>query len=644
MPLDISRESCHLKAGFFLFVFCLAVFAFAFTGYGLSDLHFNVLFIFSREPLPDFWGLHALDPVTNQIDFSFLYRNEGLMAMMFALLYRLPLSVEDKIVFHNVLNLVLQLLNIGLFAYVMRKLVGTFRLFPYVFAYALYPFAASNHYWQANLNVTCTAVFFLISLALFLNVEYETGRIGKNLLWFIPSLIFLWLSIIMTEYAMVLSPIYVYLSLYYSNKRTDVFRFERLFRSHTVASSLFLITSILPILVFSGHRLTVMGYAARFTELAGQVHLPASLIALIITVGNGLLVLLSFVFANTIGLLLYPITDLIGHSEYLRSLPTGIIAGVGLIAMLGGFTTWLYVIQAKPSSQRLDGTDDRFFMGLGVMWVFLTYFPFMLSIGYPRNVGLLVDRINVLGSMGVAIILGTLFWQLRDRVVTPSHPRAAVGYAVATGLIAIVLALNLQIQKAYFVEAERKEHGLVEAVLKENERMLAEGRKAIFLIERASRQVFPFVQLRQALNEATVWDKMNRVGRFVVQRHFTGVNSSTNLHFNEIYFFWCCPFSAPITFNFFADWEGRPRPIVYKREEPFRLSENPEYYRIGYANTEIWNDPAYLGEFKTYPKDTYELVVMEIGESTFQLGGQMVYAFGKYNGQGTIGAMVRKDL
>lgn len=45
-----------------------------------------------------------------------------------------------------------------------------------------------------------------------------------------------------------------------------------------------------------------------------------------------------------------------------------------------------------------------------------------------------------------------------------------------------------------------------------------------------------------------------------------------------------------------------------------------------------------------YPKDTYELVVMEIGESTFQLGGQIVYAFGQYNEQGTIGAMVRKDL
>lgn len=94
----------------------------------------------------------------------------------------------------------------------------------------------------------------------------------------------------------------------------------------------------------------------------------------------------------------------------------------------------------------------------------------------------------------------------------------------------------------------------------------------------------------------------------------------------------------------FADWEGRPRPIVYTREEPFRLSENPEYYRIGYANTEIWNDPAHPGEFKMYPKDTYELVVMEIGESTFQLGGQIVYAFGQYNEQGTTGAMVRKDL
>ena len=632
-----------MKPSLFLFLFCMAVFAYAFSGYGLSDLHFNVLFIFSKEPLPDFWGLHALDPVTNQIDFSFLYRNEGLMAMMFALLHRLPMSVEDKIVFHNVFNLGLQLINIGLFTYVMRKVVGTSRLFPYVFVYVLYPFAASNHYWQANLNVTCAAALFLISLALFLNVEYELGKVGRNFLWIIPSLVFLWLSIIMTEYAIVLSPIYVALSLYYSNHRKGVFRFDRFLTPHTMAASLFLITSIMPILVFSGHRLTVMGYAARFTELAGQIHLPASLITLLVTVGNGLLVFLSFIFANTIGLLVYPIAGLIAHAEYLKVLPSGILAAVGLIAVLGGFTAWLYVRQSKPLSQGATAADNRFLLVLSALWIFLAYFPFMLSIGYPRNVGLLVDRINVLGSMGVAIFLGALFWEVRDRVLG-QNPRAAVGYAAVAGLLAMVLALNLQIQKAYYVEAERKERGLVEAVLHENERLLAEGRKPIFLLERASRQVFPFVQLRQALSDTTVWGKIKRVSRFVIQRHFTGVNSSTNLHFNEIYFFWCCPFSAPVTFNFFADREGRPRPIVYKLEEPFRLTEIPEQYRIGYANTEIWNDPAHPGDFQSYSKNTYELVLMEIGESTFKLGGQMVYAFGKYGQEGTTGAMVSKGL
>lgn len=632
-----------MKASLCMLVFCIAVFSLAFSGYSLDDLHFNVLFIFAKESLPDFWGLHALAPVTNQIDFSFLYRNEGLMAMMFALLHRLPLSVEEKILFHNTLNLGLQLLNVGLFAYVMRKLVGSSSLFPYLFFYLLYPFAASNHYWQANLNMTFVATLFLISLALFLNVTYETGKIWRNLLfWIIPSLIFLWLSIIMTEYAVVLSPIYVYLALYYSNRKAAIFKFDRLLTPYTVAASLLLVTSVAPLLLFSGHRLTVASYMTRYETLSGDVYLPVSLIAFAITVVNGILVFVSFLFANTVGLLVYPVAGLVAHTGYLTTLPVGIAIGIVLVAVLGGFVIWLYSIQSTPLRHETDRADDRFLMVLGGLWVFLAYFPFMLSIGYPRNVGLLVDRINVLGSMGIALCTGTLFCRLQKRV-SLSYPHGMTTYAVATALLAVVLLLNLQIQKAHYIEAEQKERGLVEAVLNENIRMLAEGRRPIFLIEKTAEIVFPFTQLRRALNEPTVWGKVAKVGHFLFQRHFVDVNASTSLNFSEIYFFWCCPSSAPVTFNFFADWTEQPRPIVYKREEPFRLTEDQERYMIGYANTEIWKDPSYQGEFQSYPKKTHELVVLEIGESTFKLGGPLAYSFKKYEGREVIGMTVRRD-
>jgi len=76
---------------------------------------------------------------------------------------------------------------------------------------------------------------------------------------------------------------------------------------------------------------------------------------------------------------------------------------------------------------------------------------------------------------------------------------------------------------------------------------------------------------------------------------------------------------------------------VYKREEPFRVTEDAEKYTIGYANTEVWDDPLKPGEFRSYPKQAYELVVFEIGESTFRLGGAVAYSLKPYEEAGADG-------
>jgi hypothetical protein len=123
---------------------------------------------------------------------------------------------------------------------------------------------------------------------------------------------------------------------------------------------------------------------------------------------------------------------------------------------------------------------------------------------------------------------------------------------------------------------------------------------------------------------------MAKVGSFIFKRYFSGITASTTFHFNEIYFFSCCPSAAPVTFNFYADWVGQPRPLVYKREEPFRLIEDAEQYTIGYASTEIWNAPSYAGEFRTYSKRSHVMMVLKIEESTFRLGGPLAYSLEAY--------------
>lgn len=610
-----------------ILLFTLAVFGVNFWGYPLKDVHFNTLHFLSQEPFPAFWGLVLVDPATDRIDWSFLHRNEGLMTAVLYLLYRMPVSLETKLVFVNTLNVFVQALNVGLFVYVLRKLVGGSRLFPYLFLYLLYPFAAANHYWAADLPVNLAATLFLASVGFFLNVEYAAGTPIRHVaLWMVPSLLCLWLSIIMVEYAICLSPLYLYLALYYSNGKTAVLKFRRIFTPQTVMASVFLVTSLLPTLLFVGHRLTVASYASRYSELAGQLHLPTALVTLAAMGGNAALVGLSYLFANTLGLLVYPLTAVLTHANYLASQP-GSMFVVVVVGLAGGGVAWA---TSKPCAALSEAaTDTRFLMVLGALWAGLAYIPFLLSIGYPRNVGLLVDRINVLGEMGVVLCVGTVLSLLQVWACRRSSGQA-ITMSLAVAMFAVVLLLNLHIQKAHFVEGGQKERALVKVVLDADEQLRAGWREPIFLLDRTVKDAFPRAQLQRALGPETGGSRMARMGSFVLKRYFSGITASTVFHFSEIYFFSCCPSSAPVTFNFYADWAGKPRPLVYKREEPFRLTEDAEQYTIGYASTEVWNDPSYAGEFRTYSKRSHVMMVLKIEESTFRLGGPLAYSLKAY--------------
>ena len=73
--------------------------------------------------------------------------------------------------------------------------------------------------------------------------------------------------------------------------------------------------------------------------------------------------------------------------------------------------------------------------------------------------------------------------------------------------------------------------------------------------------------------------------------------------------------------------------MVFKQEEPFRLFEDAADYHISYLQTEVWQEASMTKEAAaTYPKKSYQLVVMDIGESTFLPGGSLQYHFRPYSG------------
>jgi len=626
--LALASTSFIKLAAVLPWVFVVAAFGLTFLGYPLQRTNFSD-FLFYTKDLPLFWGLSIVDLQTHRVSYAFLIHNGGLMALTYFLLNHLALATAQKLVFVNILNIAVQFLNILLIASVFRKLVGPRYMFPYLLVFVLYPFAAANRYWQICITNNFVPTFFLLSFRLFLQLDYAHGRVFKNLMFrIIPSVILLWLSILMQEYAIILSPMYVYLALYYSNGKRAALRFKKFVTPYTVSAGLFLLTSIVPVFLFTGHRLTVMSYMSRYSELATQMNWAASLAAAATIVVNALLAYASFFFANTVGVIVYPLAEIVKCRYLLNVVPSLHYLGILVIAVLGTLGLWINVNVRAGSAEQKSVPDFRFLAVLGLLWMVLAYLPFSISFGYPRNVGLIADRINLLGAMGATLLLGSGLCLVCDW-----KKRSSVFWGV--GVIIVVLLLNIELQKTQYVDAERKELTLVDAVLETNQRLQSEGQTPIFLLHRQAKIASPRAKLREALNMSPAPLRFMGLASFLCERYLTQPTVSTSFHFNGIYLFWCCPASAQSTFDFFADWRGVPRPVVFKQEEPFRLSEDSMHYHIGYPQTEVWQEPSTAGgTFSAYPKKDYQLVVMEIGESTFLPGGPLQYRFQPYRGEG----------
>ena len=133
-------------------------------------------------------------------------------------------------------------------------------------------------------------------------------------------------------------------------------------------------------------------------------------------------------------------------------------------------------------------------------------------------------------------------------------------------------------------------------------------------------------RLRRALSEPSLIGKLARVGEVIADRYFLQPPVPTRFHFEGIYWFWC------EAIQFYADLQGSPRPIAYLVEHAFLLKEYSDSYVLGYQPIELWEDPSDTKSFRSYPKSRYELVVMKIGESSFQFGRPVEYSFVPYRG------------
>jgi len=561
------------------------------------------------------------DPATGRYDFSFVHSRRGLVPIIYLLFE--TFSVGNHVVFMNAVCVAVIGINLLLFAYVVRRLAGPDLVFPSLVVYSLYPFAAASHFLQVIVVNNLAVTFLLLSLALYLKaLSAARDGVGRMLAWGLPGLLCYWLSIFNHEYALFLSPLYLYMALYERHGRATLWRFTEwrapsvflgaAYLLITAAASAFLVADVPSLLL----------YTPRFRELAAVLHAPAWLVPILTGAANALLFYTSTMFTNSVGLLLYPLLLL---RDTLAALPAWwlslLAAGLLSAGLVGGVL--VFTRTQAPASTR-DRRNDWFLLLFGGGWSLLAYLPFSTSIGYPRIVGMMADRVNILAACGISLMLA---WLLRRLLLAACERATLFRIAILTALwfATGVLVLNLSLQQDYYVEAYLKEQEIARVVLEAGEEARRAGRNLIVLLDKPAKATFPRAQLMAALGEPGLAAKARRVGVFLLDRYFREEVISTSFHLQGLYLFGCCPDSGHQTFEGYAKLWSKEQVPVFKREEPFRLYEDGETWKIGYQDTRIWSSSFGTDKLLTFPKRDYRVVVLELDESFFQFRGRVAY-------------------
>lgn len=567
------------------------------------------------------------DPETGRYDLSFVHSRRGLVPIIYLLFE--ALSVGNHVVFMNVLCVTVLAANLLLFAYVVWRLAGPSLLLPSVVVYSLYPFAAASHFLQVIVVNNLAVTLFLLSLSLFLEAIASAGSVRRLAAWGLPAMLCYWLSIFNHEYALFLSPLCLYVALYERHGGATLWRFTEWRAPAVLLGAAFLAISAAAGAFLVADVPSVLLYAPRFRELALALHAPEGLVPLLMAGLNALLFYLSAAFSNSLGYLFYPLL-LLWHN--LGALPAWQIA-VAAGGLLSAALVWVLVATARPASPRPDERrkPGGFLLLFGTAWAALAYLPFSTSIGYPRIVGMMADRVNILAACGISLVLGWLLHRLlmaSPRISAPARGVVLAGLWLLLG----VLALNLAVQRSYYVDAYRKEREIARVVLEAGEEARRVGRQLIVLLDKPTKATFPRAQLMAALQAPGFAAKARQVGGFLFDRYFKEEVISTSFHLQGLYLFGCCPDSGHQTFEGYAKLWAKPAVPVFKVEEPFRLYEDDEAWRIGYQDIQVWSYSFGEDKVMTFPKRDTDVVVVELDEAFFRFRGSVAYRLRPYGG------------
>lgn len=618
-----GRVIAALSGVFVLGLFLLLYAGYPFDGMVLSDSWYWYLYDdgdFKWSGRANWEG--EVQPQPYQPSWSALAVRRGFMPI--AVMGIDHLVIGDKRVFLNWLCILVLGANVGLFGYVVWQLGGVRPVYPVVVTAVLYPFASASHFWQHLILNNLAVTFFLLSLALFLQLRPFSRVAPGPAAVAILSLVCYWLSILTVDYAIFLSPLFLYLALYYTNGEQRLVRFRRWVSPYTVFAALFISLTLLAGALFSQDVPTFLVYAERYKELSERMGVPVALIAPLTVIGNAVLFFMSAVTANTLGYGLYPGFTVI---QNLTVFGESVWILIGIFA-LSAAAVWFWRIALRTTSalhgQVHEAERRVFLLVVGGLWTILAYLPFATALAYPRTIGLTADRVNILAQYGVALCLGALGAHAVSRLAAYGNRAQAVGY-VGLSLGAALLVSNLYLQREYYVEAYHKEQQVARLILDSPVLKPHDTRTPIVLLDRKQKLLFPRARLLEAVEDRQAAPEVLRLARFVLDRYFLQDYVTSSFHLNGIMMFGCCPKSASITFQGYSKWLNVPAVMVYKNEPPLVLEEDNEAYKIGYRNTEVWTKSFGTLRFVSYPKRDFVLLRLELDEAFFQLRGPLVY-------------------
>lgn len=538
------------------------------------------------------------------------------------------IAVGDKRVFLNLLCIVIQLLNVALFAHIVWRLAGTRRLYPILLVALLYPYAAQSRFWQDMVKLNLAATFFLASLALFLHLLDGRPSLGRKLALSAGSLVCFWISIMTQEFAIFMSPLYLYLALFYDHERRTLFRFRPRWSFSCGLAACFLGLTVVASLLLTPDSPTYLLYFARFREVASHTGVPPGLVAFAVIVGNVILCAISALFFNSAGIVLQPLhaiwmdrAVLVESGGWAASI---VILGAAAVALW----RFAWADPKGPADRAQERTRGDLLVVVGGLWSALAYLPFFTALGYPRIAGLMVDRENILAMWGVSMCLGELGHRLY--AARAEARKSLAPFYGALFLVATVLVGNMYVQKQYYIETARKERELALLILDARVAHPSDGRTPIVLLDKKEKTTWPRAQLLGALDQPGLLHRGLSAVKLLANRYFLQVSIIDSFHLNGIPLFGCCPGAAAQTFFGYAQLESVPFVPVYTIDGEFRLEQDAETYRLGYLDQAVWSKSQGEVSWSILPKRQYMVRVLELGDSYFRLRGPLAYSLRDY--------------